>query len=62
MSEAWECQNCGYFRQGEEPGFELLGSGFVACPKCGSVHVVCIAGDIKLVERRCSHAGSKVQC
>ena len=36
----WVCQKCEYSRKGKEDGFQLLGNGFVKCPRCQAVHFV----------------------
>ena len=61
LESRWECWKCGYYRQGDEDGFELLGGGFVACPKCRTKYYVSL-GSSELVpterEKEVSHGRS----
>jgi hypothetical protein len=59
----WECWKCGYFRQGDEDGFKLLGRGFVRCPRCGTEYYVPLGSSelVPLGGKEESHAGSHAQ-
>jgi hypothetical protein len=59
LENRWECWKCGYYRQGDEDGFKLLGGGFVECPKCSTKYFVPIgSSELISVERKeVSHAG-----
>lgn len=46
----WTCKCCGYSRRGKEPGFLIMGSGWVRCPQCNALHYVLDGGVLILYQ------------